>query len=131
MSTKALVLVVDDEMDARIFLYSLLDSEGYHVATCASAFEALRTVIRRRPEVVIADVRMPEIEGVELLVKIRKVSPETRVILYSAYGDWPMYFETLEKGGDDLLLKPSTGEEILRTVRRVLEKRDGYERVNS
>lgn len=119
---RRLILVVDDEMDTRTFLYSLLDNEGYRVATCAEALEAIKYVARSKPDVVISDVRMPGIEGMELLAKVKQVSPKTHVILISAYGDWSMYMEALERGGDDLLLKPFTNEELLRTVGWVLQK---------
>jgi DNA-binding NtrC family response regulator len=115
-----LVLVVDDEDDPRLFLYSLLESDGYQVATCADGYEALDFVARQHPALAIADVRMPEMEGMELLCKIKHMSPATQVILYSAYGDWPMFLEALENGGADLIPKGASNDEILRVVRRVL-----------
>lgn len=122
MNGKPLILVVDDELDARLFLYSLLESDGYLVATSSNADEALKYVARNHPDLVLTDVRMPDVEGLELLSEIKRLSPQTRVVLLSAYADWPMYSEAVEKGGDDLLLKPSKNEEILRTVHRVLEE---------
>ncbi|MBI3098748.1 MAG: response regulator [Planctomycetes bacterium] len=119
---KPLILVVDDELDARLFLFSLLESDGFLVATSSSADEALKYVARNHPDLVLSDVRMPDVEGLELLSEIKRLSPRTRVVLLSAYADWPMYSEAVEKGGDDLLLKPSKNEEILRTVHRVLEE---------
>lgn len=122
MNGKPLILVVDDELDARLFLYSLLESDGFLVATSSNADEALKYVARNHPDLVLSDVRMPDLEGLELLTEIKRLSPRTRVVLLSAYADWPMYSEAVEKGGDDLLLKPSKNEEILRTVHRVLEE---------
>ncbi len=115
------ILVVDDELDSRTFLFSLLDNEGYLVATASNGIEALKYVARERPRLVISDVRMPEMEGLELLEKIKAVAPETSVILLSAYADWPLFFDAMARGGSDALLKPCRNEELLRAVERTLE----------
>ncbi|MBI2930338.1 MAG: response regulator [Planctomycetes bacterium] len=122
MTEKPLILIVDDEADPRVFLYELLDSEGYRVATCENGFEALGFVSRNKPALVIADMRMPSIDGLELLSKVKYMAPGTRVIIYTAYGNWPMFLEVLEKGGADLIPKGASNAEILHVVRRVLEE---------
>lgn len=122
MREKPLILIVDDELDPRLFLYSLLDSEGYDVATCDGPYDALWYVSHHKPNIVIADVRMPSIDGLELLSKIREMAPQTRVILYSAYSTPKLVLETLERGGVDLVSKGVSNEEILRVVRRALEE---------
>lgn len=120
MSDKPLILVVDDEPDACQFLASLLESAGYAVHACLNAPEALRFALRARPDLVLADVRMPEMDGLELAAQIKRAEPQIPVILISAFGDWPMLCEALGKGCDDLLPKPSSTATILRTVGRVL-----------
>jgi DNA-binding NtrC family response regulator len=118
---KRLVLVVDDEPDPRAFLFSLLESEGFAVATSDGALDAMKYVAGHHPDVVIADVRMPEIDGLELLVKVRYMSPGTRVILYTAYGDDRTRTRALLEGVAALLEKPSTPRTIVATVREALE----------
>src|SRR5437667_10742755 len=122
MREKPLILVVDDEGDARTFLTSLLANEGYEVAACSNGHEALAAVEKLHPDLVVSDERMPEMEGTELLGRIRAMSPATRVVLYSAYADWPMFMETLDKGGADVIPKGASNREILRIVRGVLEE---------
>ncbi len=122
MKEHSLVLAVDDEADTRIFLIDLLDSEGYAVATVESGYEALQFIARRKPAIMIADYRMPGMDGMELLKKVRHASPETRIILLTAFGDCPMYLKALDLGADDLLLKPCKNEDLLRTLERVAEK---------
>lgn len=122
MNKRERILIVDDEVDARTFLFSLLDNEGYLVATASNGIEALKYVARERPRLVISDVRMPEMEGLELLAKIKYAAPDTAVILLSAYADWPLFFDALGYGGSDVLLKPCRNEDLLRAVERALEK---------
>ena len=122
MTGKVLILVVDDEVDACQFVASLLESAGYTVACCTGGREALRYVVRNKPDLLISDVRMPEMDGLQLAAEVKRLEPNVRVILYSACGDWPMLCEALGKGCDDLLPKPCPNEEILRTVGRVLER---------
>lgn len=120
MTRKPHVLVVDDELDTRTYLFSILESEGYSVGTASDGMEALKYVSKNKPDAVVSDVRMPEIEGLELLSKIRFVSPQTHVILITAYADAATVLEVIEKGGDDLLLKPFRNEELLASLRRSL-----------
>jgi CheY-like chemotaxis protein len=115
------ILVVDDESDTLLFLYDLLSGEGFHVEGVSRPLDALGYVLRRRPAAVVADVRMPEMDGLELLERIKQVAPKTRVILLSAFGDEGMRQETIRKGGEDFIHKPFRGEDLLRSLGRVLE----------
>ncbi len=120
IAKKPLILVVDDEIDPRIFLFELLESEGFNVATCEGAFDAQEFIAREKPALVITDFRMPQVDGLQLLSKIRIASPQTRVILYSAFADWKMFFEALDRGGVDVIPKGASNAEILRVVKRAL-----------
>lgn len=120
-TAKSFILVVDDEEDPRSALYELLASEGYRVATCENAFEALKTVAKEKPDLVITDLRMPVIDGMELLSKIKYASPATRVILYTAYGGWDNFMEALDRGGFDLVPKGASNHQILSVVRHSLQ----------
>ena len=116
---KTSVLTVDGDPRWLQRLLALLEGAGYSIAACATGSEALNYVSRNKPDVVVSDARLPDIEGMELLEKTKQSSPRTHVILFSRSADWPEYVELLEKGGDDLLAKPSRDEEILTAVGKV------------
>jgi CheY-like chemotaxis protein len=122
MSEKPLILVVDDESDSLAYLFDLLHNEGYRVLPTSSPLEALDHARKKRPDLIISDIRMPDLDGLELLERVRTVSPRTRVILLTAYGDWKMLQDVIRNGGEAMLLKPSSNEEILRSVRKALEE---------
>jgi len=119
---KPLILIVDDESDSLAYLFDLLHNEGYRVLPTSSPFEALEHTATKKPKLVITDLRMPDVDGMELLERVRSISPGTRVILLTAYGDLRTHQELVQKGGETLLLKPSSNEEILRAVRMALEE---------
>ncbi|HLY10919.1 MAG TPA: response regulator [Planctomycetota bacterium] len=116
-----LILVVDDESDSLAYLFDLLHNEGYRVLPTPSALEALAQIAKRKPQLVISDLRMPDLDGLELLDRVKRDSPQTRVLLLTAYGTRAMSEDVLRRGGEAMLIKPSTSGEILRAVRRALE----------
>jgi len=115
------ILVVDDESDTLLFLFDLLSNEGYFVEGSSSALNALGDIQRRPPAVVLTDVRMPEMDGLELLERIKTISPRTRVILLSAFGAEGMKNEALRRGGEAFLQKPILGHDLLRVLGRVMQ----------
>jgi CheY-like chemotaxis protein len=119
---KPLILVVDDESDSLAYLFDLLHNEGYRVLPTSNPLEALEQAAKKKPSLIISDLRMPDLDGMELLERVRSMSPRTRVILLTAYGDWEMFQDVVRKGGEAMLLKPSSNEEILRSVRRALDE---------
>lgn len=121
MSEVPYILIVDDESDSLTFLFDLLHNEGYRVIPKSNAFEALDEISRSRPWLVISDLRMPDLDGLELLERVKKTSPQTRVILLTAYGTKDLAGEVTRRGGEAVLLKPSTNAEILGAVRKALE----------
>jgi CheY-like chemotaxis protein len=118
---KPRILVVDDESDALLYLFDLLSGEGFRVEGSSNALEALGYVARRMPDLVLADVHMPEMDGLELLDRIKRMAPKTRVILLSAIVNETTRREALARGGEDLLQKPVDGRALLQAVSRVLE----------
>jgi DNA-binding NtrC family response regulator len=119
---KPLILVLDQDTDELTDLYALLDGEGYLVATRLSGIEGLKYVSQHKPELVIISERTVMDEQLELVTRIKAMSPLTHVVLLSTHGDWPQFIDTLDRGGDDLLRKPLKPEEILRSVSRVMER---------
>lgn len=122
VTEKPLILVVDDESDSLAYLFDLLHNEGYRVLPTPNPFQALELVTKKKPQVVISDLRMPDLDGLELLDRIKAASPKTRVILITAYGDRAMRRVIQAKGGEEMLPKPSPNADILKAVRNALEK---------
>ncbi len=120
VSDKPFILIVDDESDSLAFLFDLLHNEGYLVLPTPGALDALAVISHRRPDLVISDLRMPDLDGLELLDRIKRDSPQTRVILLTAYGTRETGQDVLRRGGEAMLLKPSSNGEILRAVRKAL-----------
>lgn len=117
---KPLILVLDRDSDELTGLYALLDAEGYLVATCLSEIDALKYVSQHKPQLVMISTRGPTAENLSLLESVRRISPATHVVFLSLHGEWSAYLDILEKGGDDLLLKPCKNEEVLAAVRAVV-----------
>jgi two-component system response regulator FlrC len=121
---KANILVVDDEPTIRLLVTSVLKDEGYAVTAAASGEEALQLAARRHFHLVITDLKMPGISGVELLERVKGDDPETCVILLTAFGTVEGAVEAMKKGAYDYLLKPLANPDELRlAVRRALEER--------
>ena len=117
------ILVVDDEAAERITLGEVLRLEGYHVTLAASGEQAL-AVVRQEPmfDLAILDLRLPGMDGLQVLDGIRRISSETIVILITGYGTLETAVQALRKGAYDFLLKPSPVEEVLVAVRRALSE---------
>jgi two-component system response regulator FlrC len=121
---KASVLVVDDEPAMRLLVTSVLKDEGHDVTAAASGEEALQLVATRHYHLIITDLKMPGISGLEVLETVRRDDPETAVILLTAFGTVEGAVEAMRKGAAHYLLKPLANPDELRlAVRRVLEER--------
>jgi two-component system response regulator PilR (NtrC family) len=117
------VLVVDDELSMREFLAILLEREGYLSEQAGSAEEALKLLESGSFELVISDVSMPGLSGLELLERIKQLTPETAVLLITAYTTAEQAVEAMKLGAYDYIAKPFKVEEIKVLVRNALEKR--------
>jgi len=102
----AKVLVVDDEPEAVELLVEFLASKGYEVLTASSGEEALRRVKEDRPHLVLLDVRMPKMNGIEVLRRIREIDAETGVIMVTAVNEEDVGRKALELGAFDYIVKP-------------------------
>src|SRR5262249_1049757 len=106
MAKSATVLVVDDEPIIRDTLAEFLTQEGFVVSACATAEEAIPLAEDRRFDVALCDVQLPGIDGIELLGRLRTTSPETFVILITAYATVENAVEAFHRGAQDYLIKP-------------------------
>jgi len=120
--TKATVLVVDDEESILETLGSILKDEGYEVSTASSGEEALTYFGKLSPEVVLLDVWMSGIDGIETLTKIKEISKETPVIMISGHSNIDTAVHAIKLGAYDFLEKPLSLEKVLILTKRALEK---------
>jgi DNA-binding NtrC family response regulator len=100
------ILIVDDELNMRLVLSAMLKKEGYDVAAAAHGREALQRVQQNDVAVVITDLKMPDIDGMELLTRLSESRPEIPVIMITAYGTVATAVEALKKGAFDFITKP-------------------------
>jgi DNA-binding NtrC family response regulator len=118
----AVVLVVDDEPLQREILKTILDDEGYETYTAASGEEGLRIVKRLNPDVVLTDLKMEDMEGIEFIEAIPKEPFEPSMIIMTAYGTISSAVEAMKKGAFDYLTKPLNKDSLLLTVKRATER---------
>jgi DNA-binding NtrC family response regulator len=114
---------VDDEMLIRDTLAEYLGQEGYAVVACGAAEEALAKAAEQRFDVAICDVQLPGMDGLQLLERLHRLSPETFVLLITAYATVENAVEAFQRGAHDYLMKPLLLEEVLAKVRRLLAHR--------
>ena len=121
------ILVVDDENSMREFLEIMLSKEGYQVATAAGGGEAIDLLKKSDFDLVITDIRMKEIDGLEVLKKCKELHPNTIVILISAYASTSTAVEAMKWGAYDYLPKPFKVREIKAVIRDALETAEAQE----
>jgi DNA-binding NtrC family response regulator len=112
MSKTPRVLVVDDDPEMRALLQDVLQNEGYEVAEAKDGAEAVLALRAKRYDVILMDKNMPGPSGLDLLPGLRRVCPQSPVILMTAFGDVPSYMEAMEKGAVEFLFKPFRMEEL-------------------
>jgi response regulator RpfG family c-di-GMP phosphodiesterase len=116
-------LVVDDEPHLRSILERLLTSEGLVCRSAASGREALRELEREQAELVVSDIRMPEMDGIQLLAEVRWRWPDTGVVMITAVSDVSSAIWCLTQGALDYVAKPFQVDDVKARVRQALEKR--------
>jgi two-component system response regulator AtoC len=123
------VLVVDDEENLRLVLRTYLKREGYEVEVASTGDEALALVERFGPDVILTDVRMPRMGGLDLLATLKAKGIDATVIVMSAYGNVDLALEAMKAGAYDYLQKPFKTEEVLLVLRKA-EEREALRREN-
>ncbi len=116
------ILVVDDEEPMRHILSAILQRAGYDVRCAASAPEALQEIEKDEPDLVLTDVRMPSMSGLELLAEVQRRSPRSMVIVMSAYGSLDTALEAMKAGAYDFISKPFQAEEVVLVLKKAEER---------
>jgi DNA-binding response OmpR family regulator len=120
---KSRIMVVDDEALVRSSLEDILRLEGYDVLAVESGEAALSALQRENFDLILLDLKMPNLEGIDVLKAITRLSPDTKVILLTGHGSLESAIDALRLGAYDYLLKPVSSNEILSSVARGLAKR--------
>jgi two-component system response regulator PilR (NtrC family) len=119
----ARILVVDDEQSMRDFLRMMLSKQEYEVVTAASGDEAKRELEAGDFDMVITDIKMPDMTGIELLEHCKQVTPKTPVIIITAYASHDTAVEAMKLGAEDYITKPFNVDEFSIIVRRSLQRK--------
>ena len=114
------VLVIDDEPSVRRLIEHHLKEENYKILSAENGEKGLRLIDENSPHLVLLDVRLPGIGGIEILQKIKEAHPKLPVIMITAYGTVKMAVETMRKGAYDFLVKPIKPDELKITVRNAI-----------
>ncbi len=130
MSTKGSILIVDDELIVRDSLSKWFREEGYEVGAADSAREALTLLARQAWDVALVDIKMPDVDGIELQGRFRQAKPDLTVIIMTGYASVETAVAALKNGAYDYVVKPFDPEDIAHTVHNAIEhKRTAQENV--
>ena len=117
---KKKVLVVDDQYGIRVLLYEVFGKEGYDTFQAANGKQALEIVVNESPDMVILDMKIPGMDGLEILKEIKKINKEIKVIMMTAYGELDMIKEATELGAITHFTKPFDIDELRMAVNNQL-----------
>ena len=123
ISTQAQVVLIDDDPHLRQALSQTLDLAGLKVSSLADAHGVAARIERDWPGVVVSDIRMPGIDGLQLLQQLQEQDPELPVLLITGHGDVPLAVQAMRAGAYDFLEKPFASDDLLDSVRRALALR--------
>ncbi|AUD04376.1 sigma-54-dependent transcriptional regulator [Spirosoma pollinicola] len=118
----AKLIIVDDEKPIRAALRDILEYEGYDVDEAKDGEEGLDMIMRTNYDVALCDIRMPKLNGLELLMKVNEAEKSTQIIMISAYGNVENAVEATKRGAFDFITKPPDLNRLLITVRNAIER---------
>jgi two-component system nitrogen regulation response regulator GlnG len=120
--SEAKILITDDNLMNRRLLAAVFESQGFQIRLAESGEEALKEIAAELPSVLLLDLRMPGMDGLEVLRKAKEVAPQLPVILLTAHGDLPDAVQAIKLGAYDFLARPINNDKLVLTVRRALER---------
>lgn len=114
------ILVVDDDTDVLNFTSLLLEKHGYSVIPCGSSMDAMDAVLDKKIDVVLTDIVMPEMSGIELLERVHATDPEIPVILMTGYADMGKALDAVKKGAFDFITKPYKADYLVHSIEKAV-----------
>ena len=121
---REVVLVIDDKPNIREVLSAILENEGYGVETCESAEKALEKIPKILPDLIVTDLKMPGIDGIELMKSVKAIDTHMPVILITAFGTISSAVEAIKAGAYDYLTKPIDYERLKILINRALNEKE-------
>jgi len=118
------VLVVDDEESVALTIQAILRLDGHEVTAVTTGAEALRLLNEKQFDVVLTDLRLGDLDGIDVLKEVQKTSPDTAAIMLTGYASLESAIAALRSGAYDYLMKPSDVEELRATINRAIERRE-------
>jgi len=122
MDKTARILIVDDDENIRKVLTTILEDEGYKVESVDTAKKAIERTKRKFYNLALIDIRLPDMEGIELLTRMKDAIPKMRKIVITGYPTLQNAIEALNRGADAYILKPFDMEKVLEVIREQLKK---------
>ncbi len=119
--TQKKILLVDDEANVRTVFSDILKKESYLVKEAKDGPEAIKAIDEETFDLALVDLRMPRMDGIEVLENIKKRKPEIPVIVYTGYGSITSAVEAMRKGAFDYLNKPFSPQQLKSNIKKALE----------
>ncbi len=116
------ILIIDDEPGLRHTLTLLLRDEGFDVVSAGDGEAGLQAAVAESPDLILCDIRMPRLGGLEFLARYREASGDALVIMMSAYGTLDTALEAMRQGAYDYVSKPFNADEVILTLRKAEER---------
>lgn len=116
------ILIIDDEKSIRNTLKEILSYEGYEVTEAQDGIEGLKFVEKDKFDIILSDIKMPKMDGIEVLEKLQEISPETPVVMISGHGNIDTAVEAIRKGAFDYISKPLDLNRMLVTIRNAMDR---------
>lgn len=117
------ILIADDEETYRYMLNDLLTNEGYQAAVVGDGIQAINALQANAFDIAFLDIKMPKVDGIDVLKFIKETFSETEVVMLTGVGTVPIAIECMKLGAYDFLTKPYLSEDLIKTVRKIEEKR--------
>jgi DNA-binding NtrC family response regulator len=124
MDNGARILIVDDDENIRKVLMAILEDKGYQMEAVGSAREAIKKTDKKFYNLALIDIRLPDMEGIELLMKMRDTTPRMRKIIITGYPTLQNAVDAVNKGADAYVTKPFDVERVLNTISEQLRKQE-------
>jgi DNA-binding NtrC family response regulator len=124
MNKNARILVVDDDENIRKVEVAILEDQSYTVESVGTAKEAIEKSRRKFYNVALIDIRLPDMEGIELLTRFRETTPKIRKIIVTGYPTLQNAVDAVNKGADAYIVKPFDVEKVLKTIQQQLSKQE-------
>jgi DNA-binding NtrC family response regulator len=124
----ARILIIDDDENIRKALAAILEEEGYMVDTAETAKQAIEKTDKNIYNLALIDMRLPDMEGIELLTKMKDTTPKMRKVIVTGYPTLHNAIEAVNRGADAYILKPFDVEKVLATIKEQLKKQEEEKR---